>query len=139
MPDRTVPERVLDGRDAPNQVVVELPGAQAELEAVPITVQRHEMTSGLDFSQQRRPTADLLTDHEERGPGARPREALEDGRGALRMGPVIEGQGHAAGAGQRARNAEPVGESRPNRRESVREHAEMIPESGRRVEPRDAT
>lgn len=138
MPDRAAAERILNRRAAAPEIVAQSRRAEAKLQAVPVPVQADEVTRGGDFGHQRRTPADLLADDEERGPGLRARQYLEDRRGALGVGAVVEGQGypgrmgavvdgHPGGYGQDTSEAQPGGSGRPDRSQSMRDHAAMIP------------
>ena len=91
-----------------------------------IAVQRDLMTGGDDPPHELGAPHDLLADHEERRPRARASEQVEHRRRALRMGPVVERQRHAAGAGQRARKVQRPGGVPVDRCEQMADHASMM-------------
>ncbi len=85
-------------------------------------VQPDRMPGGDDLGQQGRPALHLLTDHEEgrrrRGPG----QHLEHRGSALRMRPVVEGQGDARGRREAPGQAERIGGAEVDRGEQMGEH-----------------
>jgi hypothetical protein len=130
VPDWPVAQSILDGGAPAAEVRVKRGGAHTELQAVAIAVERHEVAGRLNLGQQRRPAANLLSDDEEGGPRPGAREGIEHGRRSLGVGAIIEREGHTAGTGERAGDAEPGSGADPDRSESMIEHSRMIPKPG---------
>jgi hypothetical protein len=136
MPHGRNSDRVLDGRCSPREIIQDLPRGEAQLQAVPVTMERHPVTRRGDLGHELRTAADLLTDYEEGRARACARKGVEHGRGSLGVRPVIEGESDAARcpsrrpgqtAGQRQRSRG-LGN---NRGEGMAKHARMIAETVR--------
>jgi hypothetical protein len=136
MPHGGNSDRVLDGRGAPREIVEDLTRGEAQLQAVPVTMERHPVTRRGDLDHELRTAADLLTDYEEGRARARARQGVEHGRGSLRVRPVIEGERDAARRPIR-RPGQPAGQRQRsrglgnNRGEGMAKHARMIAETVR--------
>jgi hypothetical protein len=130
MPDWPVAQSIFDGRAPAAEVRIKRGGTQAELQAVAIAMERHQVAGRLNLGQQGRPSASLLSDDEEGGPRPGAREGVEDGRGSCRVGAIIKRESHPAGTGKRAGNPEPGSGVEPDRSESMIEHRRMIPKPG---------
>jgi hypothetical protein len=117
----------LDRLEGAIQVATELIGAEPQLEAVAVAVDRHHVTLARDLQSQLRPALDLLADQEERRSVSRAREEIEDRRCPFWMGTVIERQRDPAELGrEHSRNAELLGRARQDGSEGVTKHAEMM-------------
>ena len=105
---------------------------------MPVAVQGDRVARGGDLGRECWPALDLLADQEERRPRASAREELEDGRGALRMRAVVEGQrdggrwrlGAHGWSVECPWQVEGSGRRGEDRREEVADHRRMIPNAG---------
>jgi len=123
---RTAAGGVLDGSDAPDQVIGQLGRRQAQLKAVPVSVQRHLMAGGHDPRHQLRTALHLLTDHEERCPRAGAGQHLQHRRRPVGVGSVVERQRHPGRAGERPRKSQRVSGVSVKRCQGVADHASMM-------------
>lgn len=92
VPGRRDAHGILDHPGAPLQIGRDLGSRHAELKAVPVAVEGHEMSSAVNPGRQLRATLDLLADEEEHGRQPRPGEDLEHGRRAFGVRAVVEGE-----------------------------------------------
>lgn len=101
--------------------------AQARLQAVAVAVQSDLVPGRSDLGRQLRPALHLLADQEERRhrPGLGQRG--EHRRGSLRVGSVIEREGHPRSARQRARHPEDGRAAGINGREGMSDHSHGRP------------